>query len=354
MKIKKKLLLGFGLLFIVVLIFGAVSVYYIKVISETSNITLKNNYETLIFTRDMRSVLDENDLPLTSRASEAFDQALKKQENNITEAGEREATIDLRKAYSLLINPSLDLNQKQQVQRDARLQLKKIEGLNMQAIELKNNYTHSTVTKATFYLGSIVFVTFLILFILIVNFPGFILNPLQELANGFQKVSQRNYNTRLDFRTSDEFTRLAEAFNTMSAGLSEQENADLTKIISAELRIKMLIEEMGDAAVLGINEEQEILFINQEAKKILNLGEKSVIGQSVLELTKSNQLLKTILENNDAETPLKVDLGGKVSYFKQKNLEVVVPNFKLKPHPEVLQIAGYPAGVILVLKKVMG
>ena len=71
-------------MFVAVLIFGVVSVYYIKVISETSNVTLKNNYETLLFTQEMRSVLDENDLPLTSRESETFEEALKKQENNIT------------------------------------------------------------------------------------------------------------------------------------------------------------------------------------------------------------------------------------------------------------------------------
>jgi NtrC-family two-component system sensor histidine kinase KinB len=89
MKIKKKLFLGFGLLFIVVLFFGAVSIYYIEVISETAKVTLKNNYETLTFTREMRSVLDETDLPLTLPAAEAFDKALKKQENNITEPGEK-------------------------------------------------------------------------------------------------------------------------------------------------------------------------------------------------------------------------------------------------------------------------
>ena len=117
MKIKKKLFWGFGLLFIVVLIFGAVSLYYIEVISETSNITLKNNYETLTFTREMRSVLDENDLPLSPAASETFDKSLKKQEHNITEHGEREATGNLRKAFSSLIDPSLNIAQKQQAER---------------------------------------------------------------------------------------------------------------------------------------------------------------------------------------------------------------------------------------------
>ena len=110
MKIRKKLFLGFGLLFIVVLFFGAVSIYYVEEISETAKVTLKNNYETLTFTRAMRSVLDENDLPLTSRAASTFDNALKKQENNITERGEREATAGVRKDFGLLIDPRLSLN----------------------------------------------------------------------------------------------------------------------------------------------------------------------------------------------------------------------------------------------------
>lgn len=349
MKIKNKLLFGFGLLFFVVLVFGLVSIYYIKVISETSSITLKNNYATLKFTRQMRAVLDENDLPLPLQAAKTFDEVLKKQENNITEPGESAATGNLRKAFGLLTDSSSALNQKQQAERNARLQLKNIEGLNMHAIELKNNYTHSTVDKSAFFLGSMVFITFLILFILIVNFPGFILNPLQQLENGLLQVSQKRYSTRLFFKTSDEFTSLAEEFNTMVANLSELENANLSQLIAAELRIKLLIEEMSEA-VLVINEKQEILFINQGAKKILNLGNKSVTGQSVEELSKSNKLLKMILENKDTENPFKANLFDKASHFQQKTLEIVVPN--LNPDLDGLAIAGYSAGTILVFKEV--
>ncbi|QTE39736.1 HAMP domain-containing protein [Mucilaginibacter gossypii] len=351
MKIKKKLLLGFGLLFVVVLVFGAASVYYIEVISETSNVTLKNNYKTLTFTREMRSVLDENDLPLPSIASSAFDQALQKQENNITEPGEKTATASLRDAFILLIGPSSGLNQKQQAERNARQQLKKIEELNMHAIELKNAYTHSTVNKATLYLGAMVFITFFILFILIVNFPGVILNPLRELADGLDQVSKRNYDTRLKFNASEEFTQLAKAFNIMALNLGDQANADLTKIIAAECRIKILIEEIQNP-VWGINEKQEILFINHEAKSVLNLGEKSVIGQSVLELSKNNPLLKMILEDNNAAPSLKINQDSNVIYFQQKSIEVVVPN--LKTDLDNLQVAGYSAGMIHVLKKTTG
>jgi NtrC-family two-component system sensor histidine kinase KinB len=341
MKIKKKLLLGFGLLFIVVVVFGVVSIYYIKVISETASITLKNNYATLTYTRQMRSVLDENDLPLTAAIAETFNQALKKQESNITEPGESAATANLRKAFILLSNPSVTLTQKEQAERDARLQLKDIEGLNMHAIELKNNYTHATVNKSTLYLGGMVFITFLILFILIVNFPGFILNPLEELGEGLQQISKKNYNTRLQFKTSEEFIHLAEGFNAMATQLGEQENADLAKLIAAETRIKLLVEEVP-VAVIGLNENHEILFINQEAKRMLNLGEKVVIGQSVAALATSNQLLKILIA--DEESPLKA------AHFQQKTLKVTVPN--LKPDLDALTVASYPAGTIHVFKGV--
>ena len=350
MKIRKKLFLGFGLLFIVVLFFGAVSIYYVEEISETAKVTLKNNYNTLTFTRAMRSVLDENDLPLTSRAATTFDNALKKQENNITEHGEREATAGVRKDFGLLIDPARNLAQKQAAERNIRSLLKTIDGLNMAAIVQKNDTTHETVNKATLYLGAMGFITFLILFILIANFPGFIINPLHQLEDALQDISQKNYDTRLDFKTSDEFAQLSHAFNRMAGNIGELENENLTKILSGDIRIRTLIEEMQDA-VIGINEKEEVLFINAAAKKILNLADKQVIGKHVSGLTKNSHLLKVILDNKAPDDPLKVSLDGKISHFKQKSIEVVVPN--LKPNPlDAIQFSGFTAGMIYILKDV--
>ncbi len=350
MKIRKKLFFGFGLLFIVVLFFGAVSIYYVEQISETAKVTLKNNYETLTFTREMRSVLDENDLPLAPRAADAFNKALKKQENNITEHGEKEATAGVRKDFGLLIDPAQSATQKQATERNMRSLLKTIEGLNMQAIVLKNDATHATVNKATLDLGAMGFVTFLILFILISNFPGFIINPLNQFAEALHDISNKNYNTRLHFKTSDEFVQLSHAFNTMAEKIGELENTGLTKIMTGDIRIKTLIEETQDA-VIGTNEKQEVLFVNAAARKILNLDEKQMVGKPLSGLLKNSHLLKTIIDNKNPDDPLKVATGGKVSYFRQKSIEIVVPN--LKPNPlDTVQFSGYTAGMIYILKDV--
>ncbi len=47
----------------------------------------------------------------------------------------------------------------------------------------------------------------------------------------------------------------------MAEKLDESENAGLTKILSGEIRIRTLIEEM-EAGVIGTDEKQEVLFVN--------------------------------------------------------------------------------------------
>src|ERR1700753_2121855 len=149
MKIKTKLLLGFGALFAVVVVFGIVSVYYIDDISQYSNATLKNNYATLTYTREMRSVLDDNDLPLSATAVAAFDNSLKKQEHNITEPGEKEATAQVRSAFADLTNAAASPTQKQQDMQTIRQRLNGIEGLNMTAIIQNKGTVSKTVSNAT-------------------------------------------------------------------------------------------------------------------------------------------------------------------------------------------------------------
>ncbi|WP_295669828.1 HAMP domain-containing protein [uncultured Mucilaginibacter sp.] len=348
MKIRKKLFVGFGILFVVVMFFGAASIYYIEKISETAKVTLKNNYNTLTFTRDMRSVLDENDLPLTKNASDAFNSALKKQENNITESGENEATSGVRKDFDQLISSSETLSQQQVLVRHVRSLLKTIDGLNMKAIADKNNATHETVNSATIYLGAGGFITFLIIFVLISNFPGFIVNPLHQLADGFMEVSHENYETRLDLQTSEEFAELSNAFNAMAVRLGKNENINLTKRLSAESQVKILAEEMPDT-VIAVNEKDEIIFINMVGRKILKIGEKPITGQTLHSVIKHKGLLKSIAEKNKDINSVVID--GNSDLFELHRFEIVVPN--LRPNPiGTLQFSGFPAGMIYILKNI--
>lgn len=350
MKIKNKLRLGFGFLFVVVMFFGAVSIFYIHQISDSAKVILKNNYESLSFAREMRTVLDENKLPLTNGAEAKFSKQLQLQEANITEIGEKEATVALEKDYDVLQSTTATAAQQYQAQYDARAQLRKIEQVNMQAIVHKNARAQASVKEATLFLGFVGSFTFLVLFSFSVNFPGFIANPLRELIDGIREISHKNYNQHLNFNKNDEFAEVALAFNDMADRLNEWENTNLAKVMSEKQRIETIIEQMQDA-IIGLNEKQEILFINTVAENILNINEQKIVGQPAEKFTATNDLFKSILASNGGIKSFKIALAGKEAYFQLESREIVIPNLSPQ-NSDVLSVASRSAGKVYILRNI--
>jgi NtrC-family two-component system sensor histidine kinase KinB len=350
MKIKHKLRLGFGFLFVVILFYGGLSLFYIQEISKSAKVILKNNYETLNFTKAMRTVLDENALPLTAGNISAFNTELTRQEHNITEPGEKQATQQLRAAFTRLAQTHTNAGSLIQTERLMRQHLRSIETLNMQAIVRKNDRAHAALNRATLLLGLTGTITFLILFSFSVNFPDVVAGPLRALLEGIQEISHKNYSPRLSFSTDDEFGEVAKAFNNMALRLNEWENSNLATVLSEKRRIETIIEKMQDA-IIGINEKQEVLFINNVARNLLNLNIDKIIGQNINDLSKQNDLLQYILTNKASGKPFKIALDHKEAYFQLENREITIPNLTDQSR-DTLRIAGMSAGMVFILKNV--
>lgn len=345
MKIKTKLRLGFGFLFVVVLLFGSISLYYMNQISVSAKVILKDNYETLSYTREMRSILDQNDLPLTPELQRKFEKQLNLESKNVTENGEGEAVATLKKSFQELNNPA----QQKAALAKIRSQLTIIDKLNMDGIVRKNDVAQKSVEKASLYLITAASFCFLVLFSFIVNFPGFVANPLREFSEAIQEIGRKNYKQRLEFDGTDEFAELARSFNEMVEQLNKWENSNLAKIQSEKLRIEAIIEQMQDA-IIGLNEKQEILFMNKVAAQILNLDENKVNGSNVKDLMKKNDLLARIMNNEKNNQPIKIYADQKESYFQLQKREIIVPIFEDQELP-VLQ-TGKTAGTVYILNNI--
>lgn len=350
MKVKNKLRLGFGFLFVVVLFFGTVSIFYINEISNSAKVILKDNYETLNFAREMRAVLDENNLPLNASAQTAFNQQLVREENNITEVGEAEAVKNLRASFTGLKNTSAPITQQEDTARNARRSLRSIEILNMKAIVRKNDQAQASVKKATLFLGLAGTFTFLVLFSFSINFPGFISNPLNTLMEGIREISRKNYNQRIHFEKQDEFAEVGRAFNDMAVRLDEWENSNLSKIMSEKLRIETIIEQIQDA-IIGIGANQEVLFINTTAKKILNLTEQKPAGKPLAEITKGNDLFKSIIDEGKTGKAFKIVVDGRNCHYRLEVQEIFVPNLE-RNSAKPMVIAQKSAGKVYILQNI--
>ena len=348
MKVRTKLRLGFGFLFLVVLLFGATALFYIRDISENSKVILKNNYESLSFAREMRAILDNNDLPLNNNAINNFSIYLSRQEANVTENGEGFMTHRVRTGFRLLM-AGPDVKDQKEAVRDIRQALSDIEKVNMQAIVRKDNHARASVNRATLFMGLVGAFTFLVLFSFSVNFPGFIANPLRELLEGIREIGQKNYDKRLHFEQNDEFAEVANAFNLMATKLNDWENSNLATVISEKRRIETIIDQMQDA-IIGINEKQEILFMNDAARKTLNITDDKIIGKNAGQLVNSNDLFRSILKDEATIKPFKIVLDSRESFFQLQSSDIVVPD--IDKSEGALKLASRSAGKVYILKNI--
>src|ERR1700760_1603829 len=141
-KLKTKLSLGLIFLFVVIVLFGVLGLFYISRLSDEGRLVLRNNHESLVYCNHMLQALE--DLATDKRALEVFRENLQKQQSNITEIGEREATEELTRNFNeLLIDPSDPSNY-----ADIRRSLGKIEDLNEEAIVRKNAAAQRTADGA--------------------------------------------------------------------------------------------------------------------------------------------------------------------------------------------------------------
>jgi len=350
MKIKTKLRLGFGFLFVVVLFFGAISLHYMNKIALSSKVILKDNYESLRYARSMRTILDDHELPMPESAIKALAVQLRLEEKNVTEKGEAQAVAALAVAFRQLSVAGVNEQLQRRALRSARLQLRTIDELNMQAIVRKNDAAQASGEKAATYLIFAASMCFLILFSFVINFPGFVANPLREFSEAIKEISRKNYKQRLEFNGHDEFSELAREFNAMAAQLNKWEDSNLAKLQSEKLRIETIIGQMDDA-IVGLNERKEVLFLNKVAAQLLNMTERDTVGANVQELIKKNDLLKRILLVNGDDKPMKIYADGKESYFKLEKREIMISVYE-DGQDQVLKESRKNVGEVYILKNI--
>lgn len=326
MKIKTKLNIGVGLLFMMILLLSILSGWYINQLKKDTNNILKANYNTLQYSRNMLLALEEiNSDPL---AFSVFEKHLKQQQENVTEPGEKESTDNVAIHFKALKKDSANLGLQTSIRKD----LAELMQINMSAIEHKSTVADSTAKNAIIVISSVGMVCFIIAFILMVNLPSNIADPIKSLTESIKQIANQNYKERVHFESRSEFGDLANSFNTMAEKLQEYSESKLDKIIRGKKRIETLIDNMHDP-VIGIDEDKKVLFVNDEALKITGLKKENFVGKLIQDVAVNNDLVRDIIKemivsdktNSEKET-MKIYADGKESYFEKEIVDInIIP-----------------------------
>ncbi len=315
MKLKTKLSLGLSFLFAVILVFGILGIFSINRLSNDAEKVLKNNHESLVYSNNMLKALEK--ISSSEKAKKDFEDNLKKQEANITEPGELEATREVRANFTELLAAPADSSNYPQI----RMGLQIINDLNQNAILKKNNIVQRTANDAKLWLTIIFTVLFLVTLTFIFNFPAILSNPITKLTEGIVEIAGKNYSKRIYLKQKDEFGELANAFNSMAEKLNEYESSNLAQLRFEKSRIEIIINQMKDG-IIGFDGKKKILFLNAVAEKLLGVKEADVLGKYSADVAVHNDLMRTLLQDAEKKE-LKIYADNKESYFSKDVLNVM-------------------------------
>lgn len=326
MKIKTKLNAGVGLLFFMIIVLSTLGGWFIYQLKKDTQNILAANYNTLQYSRNMLLSLEE--IGKEPFALSEFQKNLDLQRQNITESGEKEATQNIHEHFSELQNDQGNYSLHSAIRKD----IAELMQLNMNAIQIKSGIANTTAQNAIAVISIAGTLCFLIAFILMVNLPANISNPIRELTSSIHQIANQNYRQRVQFESNSEFGELAKSFNTMAEKLQEYSESRIDKILKGKKRIETLIDNMHDA-VIGIDENRKVLFVNDEALKISGLKKENFVGKLIQDVAVSNDLVRDLIKeiiNTDAEKNpaelLKIFVEGKENYFEKEILDInVIP-----------------------------
>ena len=326
MKIKAKLNAGVGLLFFMIIVLSTLGGWFIYQLKKDTQNILTDNYNTLQYSRNMLLSLEE--IGKEPIALSEFQKNLNLQRKNITESGEKEATQNINDHFSDLKIDTGNLNLHSAIRKD----IAELMQLNMNAIQIKSGIANTTAENAIAVISIAGTFCFLIAFILMVNLPANISNPIRELTSSIHQIANQNYRQRVQFESNSEFGELARSFNTMAEKLQEYSESRIDKILKGKKRIETLIDTMHDA-VIGIDENRKVLFVNDEALKISGLKRTNFVGQQIQDVAVTNDLVRALIKEiinpeskNEASDFFKIFVEGKENYFDKDIVDInVVP-----------------------------
>jgi len=323
LSVKNKIWLGTLFLFLLLLLTGGAGIYYTVQLKDQSKAILKDNYESLAYGHVMQGQLDSN-ISIKNDEFKTFDSALTLQEQNITEPGEQQATQELRLYFNQLKSGDTSINTIRQI----RNSIQKVIEVNMVAIHRKGEEAERAAKMALSYILGLSGLIFLIAVTFVINFPAVITEPIQQFTEAIKEIAAKNYQHRIHLDRKDEYGKMADAFNEMAERLQYFESSNLNKLMFEKSRAEAVINSLKDASI-GIDKDEKVLFANAEALQLLGVKAADIVGKSVEDVSRRNDLFRFLI-NGESAAPFKIVIDDKENYFTEEVVEVAQGETKSK------------------------
>jgi len=298
MNLYRKILLAEAPLAIALAIVCVVSVVVISSLGSHSQTVLKDNYRSVLAAQRMKEAIERLDsaalfivagerqkgIEQAEKNRPIFEAELKVQEENITEAGEKEFTENLRAAWTDYQAKFDRLQKTTGAQETRQLYFSELEAafytvktaageilaINQDAMVRKSDAVRRTAERmntVTFTVAAAALALGLFISVLLTRR---MLQPLSALSDATRKLGEGNFDTRAHVQGNDELARLGHDFNAMAARLAEYRKSSLGELLQAHLSMQAAIDSLPDPVAI-FSVEGNLQNVNHAAETLLGL-----------------------------------------------------------------------------------
>jgi hypothetical protein len=234
MVLKVKLSLGLGFLFFIIFALAFFCSYYVNKLSRDAESILKDNYDSIVYSRNMISALDDmrtsissstfnpNDdkkitdyyFQLFESSRVEFEKNLNAEKNNITEIHEKEYIDAINSNYDIFLalcaqirkgagSTSMYFNAVLPCYEKLKQSIHSINDINMQAVVRKSQLTRHDSVNVITYMAIVASLCIILAFGYLWYFPFYVSNTIAYLSNRMTELLKKT-GIASDITTGDE------------------------------------------------------------------------------------------------------------------------------------------------------
>ena len=298
MSLRMKLLLAQLPLAAALALVGFVAVSNVSSLGRDSKTILRENYRSVLAAQRMQEAIDRlEDIALLSRVTaeapsgasvasrrEQFEAELRAAEANVTEVGEAEVLRELRRRWELYWDQfhrfaggsrqseerTLALKELEPSSSAVRTQVQVLLDMNQDAMVRKSDRAQREAVAATRFVVLASAVALLLGVLLSSLATNRLLHPLELLARTVSRLSEGDFETRVDVPGGDEVAQLANDVNAMAMRLSQYRRSSLGELLLAQEASQAAIDSLPDPVVV-FDLTGGIVNVNRAAETLLGL-----------------------------------------------------------------------------------
>jgi hypothetical protein len=251
MSLRSKLTVGLGFLFLIIFALTLFSSYQIQDLARQADMILKNNYASLVYSKDMLVALDDMGSSMDRRFSGSgvrqastyesqlfengkavFAKNLSAEKQNITELHEGDYVTELESAFSRYLGLVAELDKGgvnitphaeefSSAAASVRQAIIEINDVNMQAVERKSQSTHSAAGRMITLMAALGAFLVVLAFFYFWYFSFYISRVLSYLVEKMKELLQP-LGLKIDTKTRDEALFLSVSLDLLKSSLTRK------------------------------------------------------------------------------------------------------------------------------------